>query len=64
MEWWRARQFEFPHLAKMARQLLAIPASSASPELLFHTDGRKHDDLKKCTDEDTLSHMLEVHQNL
>ena len=64
MEWWRARQFEFPHLAKMARQFLAIPASSAGPERLFHTAGRMHDDLKKCTEEDTLSHMLEVHQNL
>jgi hypothetical protein len=64
MEWWRVRQFDFPHLARMARQFLAIPASSAGPERLFHTAGRMHDDLKKCTGEDTLSHMLEIHQNL
>jgi hypothetical protein len=64
MDWWRARQFDFPHLARMARQFLAIPASSAGPERLFHTAGRMHDDLKKCTGEDTLSHMLEINQNL
>ncbi len=64
MEWWRVRQFDFPHLARMARQFLAIPASCVGPERLFHTDGRMHDDLKKCTGEDTLSHILEIHQNL
>ena len=38
--------FDLPYLAKMARQFLSMPASSAGLERLFHTAGRMHDDLK------------------
>ena len=64
LEWWRVRQFDLPNLAKMARQFLSMPASSAGPERLFHTAGRLHDDLKKSAGEGTIGLMLEVHQNL
>ena len=64
LEWWRVRQFDLPSLAKMARQFLSMPASSAGPERLFHTAGRMHDDLKKSAGEGSIGLMLEVHQNL
>jgi hypothetical protein len=66
LEWWRvsARQFDLPYLAKMARQFLSMPASSAGVERLFHTAGRMHDDLKKFVGEGSIGLMLEVHQNL
>ena len=52
--WWRDNSPSFPHLAKMARQFLAAPASSACSERLFSSAGKMHDDLKKNTSEDTM----------
>jgi hypothetical protein len=64
LEWWSLHQHELPHLAKMARQFLALPASSAGVERLFSAAGRLHDDLKKAIKEDTLSMQLEVKVNI
>ena len=33
--WWKTHSSKFPNLSKMARQLLAAPASSASSERFF-----------------------------
>ena len=64
LEWWSLHQHELPHLAKMVRQFLALPASSAGVERLFSAAGRLHDDLKKAIKEDTLSMQLEVKVNI
>jgi hypothetical protein len=64
LEWWGVHQVQLPHLAKMARQFLALPASSAGVERLFSAAGRQHDDLKKAIKEDTLSMQLEVKVNI
>lgn len=64
LEWWRLHEFELPHLAKMARQFLAMPASSAGVERLFTAAGTMHDDFRKSTKEDTLSMQLEVKVNV
>ncbi len=37
--WWKQRVQEFPRLARMVRQHLAVPATSASPERLFSSVG-------------------------
>lgn len=63
LEWWRGHQSTLPHLSKMARQFLALPASSAGPERLFHAAGRMHDDKKKSTKDTTMEHMLNVYSN-
>ena len=44
--WWKQHQQEFPRLARMARQYLAVPASSASPERLFSSVGLVKSDLR------------------
>ena len=44
--WWKQHQEEFPRLARMARQYLAVPASSASPERLFSSVGFVKSDLR------------------
>lgn len=64
LEWWKMHEHELPHLSKMARQFLAMPASSAGPERLFSGSGKMHDDQKKNTKEDTLSMQLEVKMNV
>jgi hypothetical protein len=39
MAWWRARQWDYPILAEMARDFLAIVASSSPSERLFSIGG-------------------------
>ena len=63
LDWWRGYSDTLPHLAKMARQFLALPASSAGPERLFHAAGRMHDDMKKRTLDTTPEHALNVYAN-
>ncbi len=44
--WWKQHQQEFPRLAHMTRQYLAVPASSSSPERLFSSVGLVKSDLR------------------
>ena len=44
--WWKQHVQEFPRLARMARQHLAVPATSASPERLFSSVGLVKSDLR------------------
>ncbi len=37
--WWKEHQQEFPDLTRMARQYLAVPATSGSPERFFSRVG-------------------------
>jgi len=37
--WWKQHVQEFPHLARMARQCLTVPATSASPDRLLSSVG-------------------------
>ena len=45
--WWKQHQQEFPDLARMARQYLAVPATSASPERFFSRVGLVQTDLRE-----------------
>jgi hypothetical protein len=63
LAWWRDTSNGLPYLAKMARQFLAAPASSAASERLFSRAGKMHDDLKKSTSESTLESQLSVAVN-
>ncbi len=63
LKWWRDHSSQFPNLAKMARQLLAAPASSASAKRLFSSVGKMHDNLKKSTSEETMESSLIVNMN-
>lgn len=63
LNWWKDHQALFPNLAKMARQYLALPASSAGVERLFSAAGEMHDKKRKRTHESTLSHMLNIKVN-
>ena len=44
--WWKKHQEEFPRLARMGRQYLTVPVSSASPERLFSSVGFVKSDLR------------------
>ena len=57
---WRDNSSQFPNLAKIARQFLVAPASSASAKRLFSSAGKMQDDLKKSTSEETMESRLIV----
>jgi hypothetical protein len=64
LDWWSVNGPNMPHLCKMARQFLAMPASSAGPERVFTSAGKMHDDQKKSLSEDVLCMMLDVKMNV
>ena len=47
-----------PVLAKMARQYLGRPASSAGVERMFSKAGKLYDDEKKAQEDESLEHAL------
>ena len=62
-DWWCKNAHRFPSVAKMARQFLSAPATSADCERVFSKAGKMHDDHKKRTTEDLLSENLFVGSN-
>ena len=52
--WWRANKHRCPDVARMARQFLACPATSAGVERMFSKAGRNHKDLQKRAKDGTL----------
>ncbi len=54
----------FPTLAKMARQHLVRPASSAGVKRMFSKAGRLHNNRKASQSDDTLDHVLLAAANL
>ena len=44
--WWKEHVQEFPHLARMVRQHLVVPATSTSPERLFSSVGLVKSDFR------------------
>ena len=44
--WWKQHVQEFPHLTRMVRQHLSVPATSSSPERLFSSVGLVKSDFR------------------
>ena len=58
LAWWKVKELKWPALAKMAKQYLCAPCSSAGVERVFSAAGKMHDDLKKSAKDSTLEHSL------
>ena len=58
LEWWRANQTRFPHVAKMTMQYLVTPASSATVERFFSAAGRAFSPLRQSMCPETLEAIL------
>ena len=59
LDWWKNHEYRFPKLAKMAKQYLAAPASTAGVERVFSAArGRMHNDLRKSMKDSALEHSL------
>ena len=54
MKWWKAHAEIYPDLSRMARDYLAIPATSASSERLFSSGSNLVTDKRNCLKDDTI----------
>ena len=58
LKWWQARELQWPNLAKMVKQILAPPVTSAGVERVFSAAGLMHGDEQKSATAETLKHAL------
>ncbi|KAL4119444.1 hypothetical protein QTP88_012253 [Uroleucon formosanum] len=58
LDFWSKQTLRFPYLSKLARQVLAIPASSASSERSFSVAGRVIEQRRSCIDGSTVDAIL------
>lgn len=58
LEWWKAHHHQYPRLARMARQYLATPATSACVERFFSAAGLAFDDLRQAMAEGNLEDLM------
>lgn len=62
--WWKQAEPRFPNLARMVRQYLSCPASSASVERIFSITGRLFDDLSQAMKEENLEERMWAKQHV
>lgn len=58
LEWWRLNKSRFPNLSAMARDILAIPATSVASEQMFSCAGRIIDDERTSLDPSTITALM------
>jgi hypothetical protein len=63
LEWWRKNKRSYKVLARLARQYLAIPATSAPSERLFSSAGNVISKLRSSLDPETASMLIVLHEN-
>jgi len=61
--WWKEHSHQFPKLATLARQLFAIPASSAASERSFSAAGYTVSERRTALSPDTVDNILFLHSN-
>lgn len=61
LEWWKAHSSSFPTLARSARKILAIPASSAAVERFFSKSGQLVNERRTCLTPDRVSQLMSAH---
>ena len=64
LQWWRAHQDQFPLLATLARQYLAIPATGVPSERIFSSAGLTVTKLRAGLDPSNVDKLLFLHKNL
>ena len=63
LEWWRKSSRKFPNVAKVARRVLAIPASSTPSERVFSTAGNIVTKKRACLSSDHVDALVALSMN-
>ena len=63
LEWWKQNNFRFPVLAKVARSILCIPATSTLSERLFSTAGLTVTKLRSCLKPENVDALVFLNKN-
>ena len=58
LDWWKANSAKHPTLAKIARDILAVPATSVASEAAFSTGGRIIDESRSSLSTDTVEALV------
>ena len=64
LAWWKANCQRFSRMAKVARHMLAIPATSASSERLFSAAGRTVTKLRSSLKPENVQSVLYLNKNM
>jgi hypothetical protein len=63
LPWWKIKFANFPILARVARAILCIPASSSMPEGTFSSTGNTWTNKRKALKPNTLNALLYLRSN-
>jgi hypothetical protein len=61
LNFWRSKASQWPHLAKVAQMILAIPATETSSERVFSLAGRTLEDRRSRLNVETVDDLIFVH---
>jgi len=61
--WWRAHEATYPTLAKLAKEVLAIQATSCASERVFGHSGGVLTDKRSCTDPKNVGDLVFFYVN-
>ena len=62
--WWKVNEKSYPILSKLAKYILAIPASSATSERIFSAGGIIVNDLRCLLDDEKVEDILKIRLNI
>ena len=64
LDFWRSNEKMFPTLARLARKILCVPASSVSCESAFSTAGRTLENRRTCLSTTSVNSILFLNSNM
>ncbi|CAF2440996.1 unnamed protein product [Rotaria sp. Silwood2] len=64
LQYWDANKSIYPNLARVAKKILAIPASNTSVERLFSDSGNTITDRRTRLDVDKINNLLFIKRNI
>ena len=62
--WWKTNQGRYPHLSKLAKQLLCIPATSVPSERVFSVSGTITSAKRNCIKPENVDMLIFLNKNL
>ena len=63
-EWWKINEARFPNVAKLARSMLCVPATSTAAERVFLAAGITVSKRRSCLKPENVDRILFLNKNL